>query len=90
MLRAFEKQKKNLIGNKRKNNVIPINNGFADGITHFIGEYTDLYCGQWICTEQGVYCITIYGEQFACPHPIILTKILTNAETGFVKSPISL
>ncbi len=85
MLRAFEKQKKEFDKEQKKNNIIPINNGFADGITHFIGEYTDLYCGQWICTEQGVYCITIYGEQFACPHPIILTKILTNAETGFVK-----
>lgn len=89
MLRAFEKQKKEFDREQKKNNVIPINNGFTDGITHFIGEYTDLYCGQWICTEQGVYCITIYGEQFACPHPIMLTKILTNAETGFVKVQIA-
>lgn len=85
MLKAFEREKREFEREQKKNNIVPISNGFADGITHFNGEYNDLYCGQWICSENGIYCMTNMGEQFACPHPIILTKILTNAETGFVK-----
>lgn len=85
MLKAFEREKREFEREQKKNNIVPISNGFADGITHFNGDYNDLYCGQWICSENGIYCMTNMGEQFACPHPIILTKILTNAETGFVK-----
>ena len=81
MLKAYKSEKKKF--DKKK--IVPIKNDMADGITHFTGEYDDLYCGQWICSDSGIYCMTMFGEAWACPHPILITKILSNAETGFVK-----
>lgn len=88
MLSAFRSEKKKF-DREQKNKIIPIRTDLVDGVTHFIGEYDDLYCGQWICGENGVFCITMFGEQYACPHPILITKILANAETGFVKVQIA-
>lgn len=82
MLKAFKAEKKKFDKNQK---VIPIRNDLADGITHFSGEYEDLYCGQWIANDNGIYAITMWGESYACPHPILITKILSNAETGFIK-----
>ena len=84
MLKAYRIEKKKF-DKEQKNKIVPTRTDLVDGVTHFIGEYDDLYCGQWICGESGVFCITMFGEQYACPHPIMITKILINAETGFVK-----
>lgn len=88
MLKAFKSAKRKF-DKEAKAKIIPIKNDMADGITHFTGEYEDLYCGQWICSDNGIYCMTIFGESWACPHPILITKILANAETGFVKVQIA-
>lgn len=88
MLKAFKSAKRKF-DKETKSKIIPIKNDMADGITHFTGEYEDLYCGQWICSENGIYCMTMFGESWACPHPILITKILANAETGFVKVQIA-
>lgn len=87
MLKAFKSEKKKF--DKEQKKIIPIRNDLVDGITHFTGEYEDLYCGQWICSDNGIYCMTMFGESWACPHPILITKILANAETGFVKVQIA-
>jgi putative DNA primase/helicase len=81
MLKAFKSEKKKF--DKKK--IVPIRNDMADGITHFNCEYDDLYCGQWICSDRGIYTLTMWGESWACPHPILITKILSNAETGFIR-----
>lgn len=81
MLKAFKSEKKKF--DKKK--IVPIRNDMADGITHFNCDYDDLYCGQWICSNRGIYTLTMWGESWACPHPILITKILSNAETGFIR-----
>jgi putative DNA primase/helicase len=81
MLKAFKSEKKKF--DKKK--IVPIKNDMADGITHFNCDYDDLYCGQWICSDRGIYTLTMWGESWACPHPILITKILSNAETGFIR-----
>lgn len=84
ILKAYKSAKKKF-DREAKNKIIPIRNDLVDGVTHFSGEYENLYCGQWICSDSGIYCMTMFGESWACPHPILITKILANAETGFVK-----
>lgn len=84
MLKAFKSAKRKF-DKETKTKIVPIRNDLVDGVTHFIGDYEDLYCGQWICSDNGIYCMTMFGESWACPHPILITKILANAETGFVK-----
>ena len=88
MLKAFKSAKRKF-DKETKSKIIPIKNYMADIVTHFTVEYEDLYCGQWICSENGIYCMTMFGESWACPHPILITKILANAETGFVKVQIA-
>ena len=56
MLKAFKSAKRKF-DKEAKSKIIPIKNDMADGITHFNGEYEDLYCGQWICSESGIYCM---------------------------------
>ncbi|MBQ1296685.1 MAG: DUF927 domain-containing protein [Clostridiales bacterium] len=48
-------------------------------------DYPVLITGGWIATEKKIYCLTPFGEQVACTHPIIPIKILTNVETGDCK-----
>ena len=59
------------------------NNSF-DNYTQF--DYFDdgheLYCGNWIADQYGVRTFTMFGEQLACYHPILITQRLMNAETG--------
>ena len=88
MLKAFKSAKRKF-DKEAKSKIVPIKNDMADRITHFNGEYEDLYCGQWICSDNGIYCMTMFGESWACPHPILITKILANAETGLVKVQIA-
>lgn len=42
----------------------------------------ELYCGNWIADNQGVRTFTMFGEQLACYHPILISQRLLNAETG--------
>lgn len=55
-----------------------------DNYTQF--DYFDdgheLYCGNWIADQYGVRTFTMFGEQLACYHPILITQRLMNAETG--------
>lgn len=62
-----------------------------DNYTQF--DYFDdgheLYCGNWIADQRGVRTFTIFGEQLACYHPILITQRLMNAETGKEKVKIA-
>jgi len=87
MLKAVKAERKKVI--RENNKVVPFRNDFADGITHFVGDYDDLRCGSWICTNNGIYAMTQNGESYACSHPILPIKVLKNAETGFCKVVIA-
>lgn len=60
----------------------------TDGVTNFgpdiTGkEYTNLYCGSWIATEDGIESQeSSRANQVACYHPILPVKRLRNVETG--------
>lgn len=56
-----------------------------------ITEFTDqptFKCGMWVATEDGVYILGERGRMVACPHPIYISRVLINAETGINKAEI--
>ena len=57
----------------------------------YMTEFTDQpsFCsGSWIAGEDGVWILTEKGRIYACTHPIYISKILINAETGVHKAEI--
>lgn len=63
---------------------------FADkpsNMTDFDGQ-PYLRCGSWIANDGGVWILTERGRSIACPHPIYISRILINAETGVHKAEI--
>lgn len=54
-------------------------------VTEFSIAKQQYICGDWIANDNGIYIHTREGMAQACPHPIFLTKILCNSETGQYK-----
>ena len=56
----------------------------ADNFTAFdyFGNGTEFACGAWVADHNGVVGYDMLGKHIACYHPILITKTLTNAETG--------
>ena len=42
----------------------------------------EYFCGAWMADQNGVRAFDMFGEHIACYHPILIKKLLTNAETG--------
>ena len=42
----------------------------------------ELACGAWVADQSGVVGYDMLGRHIACYHPILITKTLTNNETG--------
>lgn len=65
---------------KRKQNVEGVTD-FGPDITG--KEYSNMYCGSWIATEDGIYSMeSSKANQVACYHPILPIRRMRNEETG--------
>ena len=84
ILSAFSKQKKRF---EKENRVVV--SQITDNITCFTHEHEPLRCGCWVATDNGIYTMTMFGQKWACPHPIFPEQILINAETGMCKVKIT-
>lgn len=69
---------------KQLDNTLYLNN-----VTQFEGQELELECGAWRADEYGISIETPYGEQFACPHPILPVMRLKNVDTGLEKLKLS-
>lgn len=87
MVKAYKKVNKEI---EKANKPTPQNASF-DNYTQFdyFDDGKELYCGNWIADQQGVRTFTLFGEQLACYHPILITQRLMNAETGKEKVKIA-
>lgn len=87
LVRAYKKVNREIA---RAENARPQNNSF-DNYTKFdyFEDGHELYCGNWIADQEGVRTFTMFGEQLACYHPILITQRLMNAETGKEKIKIA-
>ncbi len=56
-------------------------------VTEFTNQPT-LRSGGWIATDEGVWAMSDRGRIIACMHPIYISRILINAETGIHKAEI--
>lgn len=81
ILSAFSKQKKKFDKESKNSIVAPM----TENITCFSHEHEPLRCGCWVATDNGIYTMTMFGQKWACPHPIYPELILINAETGMCK-----
>lgn len=65
-------------------------NGF-DNYTQFdfFEDGHELYCGNWMASEDGISIGNMFGESLACYHPIMPVQRLINAETGKEKVKIA-
>ena len=81
MVKAYKKVNREI---ERASKKVPQSNNSFDNFTQF--DYFDdgheLYCGNWIADQNGVRTFTMFGEQLACYHPILISQRLMNAETG--------
>ncbi len=80
LVRAYKKVDRSI---QRANADKPSMTSF-DNYTHFdyFDDGRELYCSNWIADSYGVRTFTLFGEQLACYHPILITQRLINAETG--------
>ena len=81
MVKAYKKVNREI--EKASKETMQSNNSF-DNFTQF--DYFDdgheLYCGNWIADQNGVRTFTMFGEQLACYHPILIAQRLMNVETN--------
>jgi len=55
---------------------------YIDNATCFTGQPLELNAGDWEAGDDGVYRKVGFGEEVACPHPIMPVERLVNIDTG--------
>lgn len=55
---------------------------YLDHVTAFTGQKLELDSGEWTCDDFGVSRRGKFGEETACPHPILPVERLVNIDTG--------
>lgn len=55
---------------------------YLDHVTAFTGQKLELDSGEWTCDDFGVSRRGKFGEEIACPHPILPVERLVNIDTG--------
>ena len=78
---------------KREKQAIANSNCYSgESITSFTmhGDVViELNCGEWVADDEGVRIHTDKGLVVVCPHPIYISRILKNAETGKYKAELT-
>lgn len=59
--------------------------GISESVIDFDEQQLELRTGGWTANSRGVYRIGKEGIEYACPHPIYITKRLRNIDSGEVK-----
>ena len=58
---------------------------YVDQVTEFTGQKLELDAGEWQADDFGVSRRGKFGEEIACPHPILPVERLVNIDTGVEK-----
>jgi hypothetical protein len=62
---------------------------YIDNTTTFTGQPMELDVGDWRADDFGITRRTGFGEEVACPHPIMPVERLVNIDTGIEKLKIA-
>lgn len=54
----------------------------VDNVTRFTGQTMELNAGDWEAGDDGIFHKASFGEDTACPHPIMPVERLVNIDTG--------
>lgn len=85
ILSAYKKMERQIEKNRKeaamKGNSPPEDNFTEFDYPGFLDNH-ELACGAWVANQSGVVGYDMMGKHIACYHPILITKTLTNAETG--------
>lgn len=57
----------------------------VDNVTHFTGQSIELDAGDWQAEDWGISRQGKFGEEIACPHPLLPVERLVNIDTGVEK-----
>lgn len=63
--------------------------GFYGNATNFDGQPIELYCGDYVCGEEGIEIYARDANVVVCRHPIMPIKRLVDIDTGDVKTEIA-
>jgi len=58
---------------------------YLNRVTEFTGQKLELDAGEWQADDYGISRKGKFGEEIACPHPILPVERLTNIDTGVEK-----
>lgn len=83
-IRNFKKLFGEYLKSQKSNKKIYLNN-----VTQFEGCQYEFDTGEWRADEYGVSIETMFGDQFACVHPILPVERLVNIDTGVEKLKLS-
>lgn len=84
-VRGFKKTLKAYVESKMKSE----STFYIDSTTGFTGQPLELDTGCWRADDCGVSRKTEFGEDIACPHPIMPVERLVNIDTGIEKLRIA-
>ena len=74
---GFKRMMKLYIQSKENDRMV-----YLDHVTAFTGQKLELDSGEWTCDDFGVSRHGKFGEEIACPHPILPVERLVNIDTG--------
>ena len=83
-VREFKKREKAEIANSNRYSGESITSFTMEG-----GVVKELRCGEWVAGDDGIWIHTDKGMIRVCPHPIYISRILKNAETGKYKAELT-
>lgn len=63
--------------------------GFYGNATNFDGQPLELYCGEYVCGEDGIEIYERDMNVVVCRHPILPVKRMVDIDTGDVKTEIA-
>lgn len=55
---------------------------YVDNVTQFSGQSLELNAGDWEATDDGIFRRGGFGNETACPHPVMPVERLVNIDTG--------
>lgn len=89
LVKDLVKSRESILSQKRREERKKQSLTTIDNITNFYPdsrgiEYSNMFCGAWIATEDGIYTADSQqaARQMACYHPILPIRRLENLQTG--------
>lgn len=88
IINAWKKMERQIAKSNKRQPTQPPPNDNMTAFDYFEDGH-ELACGAWVADQSGISYYDMFGQHICCHHPILITKTLTNAETGNEKVRIA-